>query len=273
MMKLIFNFLLMLKLSGLMGAQGLSAFTLIYSDPPRYRGAVEIVIIGNDCSNINLTKEVLRDDVIKAVGAFWNTVPTSTLRFVVRPEYANLADNLLIAEMVSEVGENKILIGCTTNTSVFNSTKILAGTRMVDADIPRAVIAINNIQGSSYSKLSAENRRSTMAHEIGHALGLGHTNHMDALMYYATSDGLKVKYLSLDDADGVSYLYPKKSKFIGLLSGCGLIKDSNRPGPSSGGGNLSELLQLFSEIFLLTIIYKLWRKISFKRWANFILSR
>ena len=50
-----------------------------------------------------------------------------------------------------------------------------------------------------------------IAHEIGHALGLGHSTEKGALMY--PSMVTQRKKLGLDDIYGISYLYPIESSF------------------------------------------------------------
>ena len=49
--------------------------------------------------------------------------------------------------------------------------------------------------------------RSILVHELGHALGLGHSNDPRATMF-ATGSGLRWRSLEKDDADGVCTLYP-----------------------------------------------------------------
>ena len=69
----------------------------------------------------------------------------------------------------------------------------------------------------------------TLAHEIGHLLGLGHSQDLNALMYYNAS--LKTHLgLAQDDIDGITYLYPRnefdKDKMMG---GCGAISNPKNP--------------------------------------------
>ena len=69
-----------------------------------------------------------------------------------------------------------------------------------------------------------------IAHEIGHAFGLGHSEYKESLMYYSIS-GKYQKWLGEDDVDGVSYLYPNESELdvlgISLLGNCGAIASTD----------------------------------------------
>src|SRR5690606_21495045 len=74
-----------------------------------------------------------------------------------------------------------------------------------------------------------------IAHEIGHAIGLGHAedNQKEALMYFRLVN--QRKELGQDDIDGVSFLYPMHVDAFGLLEGgllggCGTIQlNKNEP--------------------------------------------
>src|SRR5699024_8463860 len=50
--------------------------------------------------------------------------------------------------------------------------------------------------------------QSIATHEIGHNLGLGHSDYRDATMYFAYQGGTGARSLSEDDIAGVCALYP-----------------------------------------------------------------
>jgi hypothetical protein len=64
------------------------------------------------------------------------------------------------------------------------------------------------------------------AHEIGHTLGLGHSEKSYALMYYNIGNKTELR-LSQDDIDGITYLYPRNEIAGSGLYGC----DSHIRGP------------------------------------------
>ena len=71
-----------------------------------------------------------------------------------------------------------------------------------------------------------------LAHEIGHLLGLGHSQDTNALMYYNAGSKSTLS-LAQDDIDGVSYLYPRNELGGDKPLGCALVKASSIPrGPS-----------------------------------------
>jgi hypothetical protein len=73
-----------------------------------------------------------------------------------------------------------------------------------------------------------------ISHELGHVLGLGHVSDPASLMYFNVSEK-ELLALSRDDAEGVTYLYPRQEPFAGEFMGCGtLAVVSGRGGPGEG---------------------------------------
>ena len=201
------------------------SFTMIASQPARYtKDLVAIRIIDNPCDNIDMTAQDVEDLVRRSMGQYWNSVETSRLRFNTGPR-VEIGGSATLNEMVSAISENEIVIGCSDDPTLFNATNILAkGTMTVTAPV-RGVVAINNIVGSQFSQLSEMNRMATIAHELGHAIGIGHSSHEHALMYYAITTAIKQEFLAQDDADALTYLYPNDNDPVGLLGACSTIRD------------------------------------------------
>jgi hypothetical protein len=62
-----------------------------------------------------------------------------------------------------------------------------------------------------------------LAHELGHAIGIGHSDKSYALMYYQTNSSDIQYYLSEDDADAATFLYPDDPQLLGLGGNCGAV--------------------------------------------------
>ena len=80
---------------------------------------------------------------------------------------------------------------------------------------------INDVAGTQFAVKSRTEKVSIIAHELGHAFGLGHSPVKDSLMYYATIN--MRESLGSDDIDGISYLYPKQQPMS-----CGSIVDKSK---------------------------------------------
>ena len=219
------------------------------------------------CASAGLTVYELRDLIEPAINKFWNRVPTSNLRLKnggFSTHTTNINDGLLCAPTDSACTSGQspiapakdIIIACNNNASNFGGANVLAVTipnNFSGKSITGAIIIINE-SSTIFSTLSKSDQIGVIAHEIGHAIGLGHTDNKAALMYFKTVDQRKA--LGEDDIRGVSYLYPMHIDGFGLLGGCGTIQNKDgTPGANPPfwqmGAALAVMILLFELIKLL----------------------
>lgn len=220
---------------------------------------------GTTCAGVSLTADELKGMITPAVDDFWNRVPTSSLELkaagfsdpITTMNHGRLCsptDDDCITDGENDPGGlipavKDIVIACNDNIDNFGASNVLAVTipnKFSGKSIVGAVILIND--GSTFGTLSKSDQISVIAHEIGHAIGLGHSKETEALMYYRTVD--QRKRLGQDDVDGVSYLYPIHGDAYGL---CGTVTTTNPPGNPP-------LFQMGIAFGLLIAIYELFRR-------------
>jgi hypothetical protein len=96
-----------------------------------------------------------------------------------------------------------------------------------------------------------------IAHELGHAIGFGHSADSAALMYFDASKKTALK-LAQDDIDAISYLYPRNELGGDKIFGCGTVAvvgrggRGGRSGPGSGTGAATEFALLLLACFAAT---------------------
>ena len=214
-------------------AATLHGFTLINSSEPRFstNDVIYNIDSGGDCTNTGYTQEELLNLTEEAMELHWNTVPTSALNLIrgnlLPMNLLNTIDSdndLNAAFEDSNFPEKTILIGCNDQHPTFTSSSSL-GAAVTIGD--KAIILINSVSGTDVSGLSRMEMLALIAHEVGHGVGLGHSNHSTSLMYFnIAGEGYKLQEkLSQDDYDGVTYLYPHKNPF----SSCGTIGVKSPP--------------------------------------------
>jgi len=239
-----------------------NAFVLLGSSaPPRYpSGDIQIKLVGNQgCSTITESNEELIELTKEAVDDFWNTVHTSSINLMVTGTVS--ASGKDITDFVS-AANNNIVIGCSTDSIISSSTTIAVGGYSFSSGNLKGYVALNDHSGSPFPSLSRRDKVATLAHEIGHALGIGHSEKDFALMFYAS--GAVYNYLSQDDADAITYLYPHDPVFNGLGGNCASI--STVPGSYQKNKGSSEtkkifIARLFSFVFGFYIVFSV-RKIG-----------
>ncbi len=127
------------------------------------------------------------------------------------------------------------------------------------ADLAEGVLGVGTFRGNLQIDSvflqtgSAVAIAATVAHEIGHVLGLGHSSSEDALMYYAESGVRESLVLSQDDMHGISYLYPRDELGSDSVFGCGTVAPISS---GSSGGGFGTFISLTGILFLWFMLRK-----------------
>lgn len=170
------------------------------------------------CQELKMSNAELEDLLRDAVDQYWNKAPTSNLYMdlgapiATSSEFRN--DNPCQGSSGCEpnpelVVDSGIVVACNVNGTIFSDPRILAVTLTNNIQGRRLVgslILINDNSGNRFADMERDEQVAVLAHEIGHAIGLGHSPVRDSLMYFSTVP--KRRSLGQDDIDGVSFLYP-----------------------------------------------------------------
>lgn len=241
----------------LMFGMNTQAFTLLNSTVLKFNSSkITINVSSDSCTNAGLTTNSLLDMVEEVADEFWNSVSTSNIEIkrggIVSTSIGSVTS---LSGAVALTESETILVGCNTNTTLFPSSSDSTGGIggiSVSSGVTRGAVLIN--ANGNFSSLSDSQKKAIVAHELGHAVGLGHSSDEIALMYYSISGKVQEK-LSLDDRDGISYLYPVED----ISGSCGSITyiDSNGEGP---------FIRMLLFMLLALISFSYWRK---KRTTSF----
>ncbi|MFA6237504.1 MAG: matrixin family metalloprotease [Bacteriovorax sp.] len=195
---------------------------------------VKVNVANITCTNIGIDTQELKSIVSEAVDQYWNKSPTSRLKLrsgsVIAAAAGFGTDQICVGATDCDPNPalavaSDILITCNTNAVTFPSAAILAVTvpnNISGKTINGSLIMINDRAGNQFAAKSRSEKISIIAHELGHAFGLGHSPVKDSLMYFSTVN-MRVS-LGSDDIDGISYLYPKEQPIS-----CGSIDTKNNP--------------------------------------------
>lgn len=220
----------LLTLAALLYMNQSFGFTLASANPPRYGEEVRMTVANDTCTALGLGPSALLDLVEEAMDDFWNSVPTANVKFVRGGVGTFTADGeTTLNDFLSNNGvSNEIIIGCNNDLTAFGSGTIGQGGFRSGSSI--------GIQGAfiifddaSVATMTDKQKKALIAHEMGHAFGLGHSNFSAALMYFSLNTN--IDKLARDDEDAITYLYPNTKK----IGGCGTIEDvAKNNGPGSG---------------------------------------
>jgi hypothetical protein len=212
------------------------SFTLNNTVSAAFDKDVVPVNVADNCANLGISSAEILSMVNDAASQFWNTISTSRLRLtagsVVSVDSKFYTDKICLTnsgscELNTDLSvSSDILITCnadTTDNFPNSQRTVLAITipnNISGTTINGALIAINDRSDNVFQDMSRAQMVTTIAHEIGHAVGLGHSPVTDSLMYYTL---VPVRdRLGWDDIDGITYLYPRKQPI-----GCGTISQIN----------------------------------------------
>ncbi len=236
-----------------------SAWSFVLIDP-NYKLAnptnTTVNIASGGCQANGMSNDELAWAIQVSIDRFWNTVTESQLRLKLGSEVNRSINGN------AESGE--ILVGCLPlgasgpsgyadpNIELGSSLIVLNGTTFVPGGYyPTGLVG-------------------TLAHEMGHAIGLGHSADPASLMTYEDNEwGPQANYLSQDDKDGVIYLYPRKPVLGGLLGGCSAVAKSKINNMNSNENmNTNVWLNALYEILIwIGIIYCVRQYRKFKKFT------
>lgn len=255
------------------------AFTLNNNFGASFKKNKVKVAVAEDSICTGVTAQEIESLIGPAVNDFWNEVPTSRLRlkpsgFAPRILTADIntarlcspTDSVCIADANTKAQPllppvEGIIISCSSTADNFSSPSVIAVTvpnSFTGKKIRGAVILIND--AGNFKNLSHSDRIGVLAHEIGHAIGLGHAENSEpeALMYYKTVD-LR-RSLGEDDIRGVTYLYPVKVDACGLMdslvASTVVVKKNDDDDEGSGG---TPFWQMGIGLFFFVILTELLR--------------
>jgi hypothetical protein len=234
------------------------AYTLLGSNLPKYTTEDVVFNVANDsCPLAGLTPESTLDLIEEAMDKFWNTVPTANIRFIRGTVLTGVSVNgeTSLNDVLTNSGTtNTILVGCNDDAFAGSPSTLGIGTIGGVGGVAAGAFLIQD--SNIFTSITSDQRLATLAHELGHSIGIGHSESEFALMYYQV--GATQTHLAQDDYDAITALYPKEKKLGGLLGSCGTIEIINDKTPPSSG--LMTLLLGF--ILVLLSRYSLKRAIN-----------
>lgn len=237
----------------------LFAFTLNSTGKGFKSNKITIEIASTSCAGAGFSTAKFRELLVEAVDEYWHQVATSSLELDVQSIGTIDIDGDNFAQALSKAQTNTILAGCNDSAEKFDAggatSTTLGAAQMSCSNLDcKSVLILNAHEDSLLPTLSESEIKATIAHEIGHAFGLGHSEYKYSLMYYSAG-GKVQKWLGQDDIDGVSYLYPNDPQIGGLLGSCGTITTDKDDYKKFLGSFFTGIFAVILILFLRRLIY------------------
>lgn len=147
----------------------------------------------------------------------WQSVDCTLLRLKAQPSTTVLGSE-------AEDGKNDVLVHTTEWPSTFTvgaagqTVIYVRGADVVEADIHLNARDYAFVLGDAPGKIDLQ---SVLTHELGHVIGVGHTDVARATMNAGLGSGIGARSLERDDLDAVCALYPGANASAGCASsGC-----------------------------------------------------
>lgn len=226
-----------------------------------------------DTLEYKLNSENCTDTIINSIDkamSVWNTVPSS--RLTVK---RNGSSSSSPSQALSGASPETPIIVCDSNfssTTGEDADSILGvgGIYYSGGKIVYGYLVLNVQSGAraNITRYSSGVITGIIVHEMGHSLGFGHADDRSAIMYYSAS-GADIQRLSADDADAMTYLYPRNEIFKDPIMGCGGPIIASTSSNLSGGGMLPLQIPqknryLFGLLLLPVGFYLILRRLSQK---------
>lgn len=213
------------------------------------------------CPESGMSADELMSIVEEAISQYWNKVPTSSLHLT-KGKIKTLSNDFYDGP-ICETGTNctpnddlkvseNILISCNDNTATFafmGTIGVSLPNHINGKDIKGALVLINDRTGAPFVTKARDEQVAIVAHEIGHAIGIGHSSVVDSLMYYQSVPTRRS--LGSDDIDAATYLYPKEQP---IDANCGAIMPMSNDNDGPGSGRL--MFSLAALLALATLALK-----------------
>ena len=211
------------------------AFTLSGTDPNLKGWNTNELTFTVNYSGCSVSQTVLNGAIDDAIG-LWNSVESSHIKL--KRGGATSTSPASAWALINSDGPSIVCdtsFGSTTSQNA-NAVVGLARNGTINGRIAVANIVMNSQAGGSanINNVSSIQLSIAIAHEMGHVLGLGHSDIPAALMYYSLGSKNQLE-LNQDDIDGITFLYGQDASNSKMF-GCGTIATAGAAGGGPGPG-------------------------------------